>query len=57
MAERAEAILGDRLAGGVVVTARGGAIDRLRRCSLHVGGHPLPDPSSLRAARQTARLL
>lgn len=57
MAAAAEGILGDRLSGGMAVTARGGAIERLERCQLHQGGHPLPDPASLLAARQMARLL
>lgn len=57
MAAAAEGILGDRLSGGVAVTARGGAITALDRCQLHQGGHPLPDPGSLLAARQMARVL
>ncbi|MFI0606943.1 MAG: glycerate kinase [Anaerolineae bacterium] len=57
MAAAAERILGPRLSGGVAVTARGGGIHRLERCTLHEGGHPLPDPSSLLAARQMARML
>ncbi len=57
MALAAESVLGPHLSGGVAVTARGGAILELNHCSLHEGGHPLPDPSSLLAARQMARML
>lgn len=56
MVHAAEAILGDRLAGGVAVTVYG-AGGRAERTIIHEAGHPLPDPAGLLATRHIARLL
>ena len=59
MAEEAAAILGDRLAGGLVVTNDDGS----RAAGLHgslevrVAGHPVPDARGLRAALAAERIL
>lgn len=56
MTDAAEAVLGDRITAGVAVggpDARGAT----GRTTLYAGGHPLPDPSSLMAARHIQRLL
>lgn len=54
MAAAAEAVLGDAISGGVVVSNVPGASTRLAQ---HVAGHPLPDAAGLRAAREVGACL
>ncbi len=56
MARAVEAVLGDRITGGLVVTNAiiGKPPDRL---SVRLGGHPLPDPGSVEAAKTALNLL
>jgi len=49
MAAAAEAILGDRLAGGLLVTKYGHGVP-LQRCRLLEAGHPVPDAAGEAAA-------
>lgn len=51
MALAVEELLGDRLAGGLVVVKAGHA-ERLRRVCLVEAAHPVPDASSVRAAEE-----
>lgn len=53
MVEAAESILGDRVTAGVAAGGTGASA----RTTFYPGGHPLPNPSSLRAARHAQRLL
>jgi glycerate 2-kinase len=46
-----EDVLGDRIAGGLLVIPRGPAAS-LQRIALARGSHPLPDEKSMRAARE-----
>jgi len=55
MAGALERILGDRLAGGLVVTRYGHGLP-LRRLGLIEAGHPLPDTNSVEAAARIMRL-
>jgi len=55
MAGALERILGDRLAGGLVVTRYGHGLP-LRRLELIEAGHPLPDVNSVAAATRIMRL-
>ena len=57
MARGVEALLGERLAGGVAVTKRGherSAGGGLRRVRLLAAGHPVPDADSVAAGRTLA---
>ena len=56
MARAVEALLGERLAGGVAVTKRGhaGSGGGLRRIRLLEAGHPVPDADSAAAGRALA---
>ena len=56
MAAAVEEILGDRVAGGLVVTRYGHGAP-LRRVELREAGHPVPDESGVAAARDLAGLL
>jgi glycerate 2-kinase len=56
MVQAAEAVLGARLSAGVAATAPG-TKGPTQRVTLHEGGHPLPNPASLMAARHVARLV
>ncbi|GBC84580.1 D-glycerate 2-kinase [bacterium HR11] len=56
MAQALEAVLGDRIAGGVVVTKEGHGVD-LRRIQVLEAGHPIPDDRSLAAAEAIRRQL
>jgi len=49
MAAAAEAILGERLAGGLLVTKYGHGVP-LQRCRLLEAGHPIPDAAGVAAA-------
>jgi glycerate 2-kinase len=49
MAQALEAVLGDRIAGGLVVTKEGHGVE-LQRVQLREAGHPIPDVRSLEAA-------
>lgn len=53
MVEAAEAVLGDRLTAGVAAGGSGTSATT----TFYAGGHPLPNPSSLMAARHVQRLL
>ena len=50
MAAAAEALLGDRIADGLVVTKYGHGVT-LNRCRLMESGHPIPDENGVRAAQ------
>ena len=54
MAARVEALLAERIAGGLVVTKDGHA-GELVRLETHEAGHPLPDSRSEEAARLALR--
>ena len=56
MARALEEKLGERLAGGVVVTKKGHG-EPLRRVELFEAGHPVPDEEGVRAARRIEELL
>jgi hydroxypyruvate reductase len=56
MAAAVEEILGDRVAGGLVVT-RYGHGGPLRKVELREAGHPVPDESGVAAARELVSLL
>lgn len=56
MATALEAVLGDRLTAGVGVAVPESA-GATQRFTLHSGGHPLPNPGSLAAARHIAKVL
>jgi hydroxypyruvate reductase len=51
MALAVEALLGDRLAGGLVVV-KAGHVERLRHVRLVEAAHPVPDATSVRAAEE-----
>jgi glycerate 2-kinase len=51
IASALEDILGERVAGGVIVTKKGDG-RRLRRVDVIEAGHPVPDADSVRGARQ-----
>ncbi|MFO0581678.1 MAG: DUF4147 domain-containing protein [Anaeromyxobacter sp.] len=55
MAQGVEAVLGDRIDGGLVV-AKAGAGERLRRIRLVEASHPVPDEGSVRAAESLLAL-
>lgn len=57
MAEALEEILGDRLEGGVVVIPSGQKPPRLSRVRPAVAPHPIPDESSVRAAKGLVNLV
>ncbi|MCS7311300.1 MAG: glycerate kinase [Acidobacteria bacterium] len=56
MAQALEAILGDRIAGGIVVSKEGYGAD-LRRIQVWEAGHPIPDERSVGAAGAIRRQL
>jgi glycerate 2-kinase len=56
MARAVAALLGDRLAAGIVVLKEG-PVAPLERCTVLVSGHPLPDERSVEAGQQVAALL
>ncbi|MFW6339058.1 MAG: glycerate kinase type-2 family protein [Alkalispirochaetaceae bacterium] len=56
MARAMEAKLGDRIAGGVVVTKHGHG-EPLERAELFEAGHPVPDEAGVRGARRMEELL
>ncbi len=56
MARSLEAVLGDRITAGVVVTKYGHG-EPLSRIELYEAGHPLPDEAGVRAARRIEELL
>ncbi len=51
MAEAAEEVLGDRIAGGAINVKHGYSL-RLRRCSVTECGHPVPDAAGVEGARK-----
>jgi hydroxypyruvate reductase len=55
MAETVLAILGDRIADGLVVTARGAGLD-MHGVRVIEAGHPIPDEDGLAGARELAEL-
>jgi glycerate-2-kinase len=55
MARELEAVAGDRIAAGLVVTKPGHGLP-LRRCALLEAGHPVPDARSAAAGREALRL-
>jgi len=57
MASAVEAILGERLSGGIVVTKHGHARKRLRRLRVIEAGHPIPDDAGLEASQAVRELL
>ena len=50
-----EEVLGDRIAGGVVIEKRGES-RRLRRIRIVEAGHPVPDMEGVRGAREVVRI-
>ncbi len=50
MARAAREVLGERIARGLVVTKAGYAPGELPGFSVHIGGHPVPNEGSVRAA-------
>ena len=56
MVRKAEEILGDQLTEALVVTTVG-SVPILKRASVVVGGHPLPNDQSVRAARLVHAML
>jgi len=57
MASAVEAILGERLSGGIVVTKHGHARKRLPRLRVIEAGHPIPDDAGLEASQAVRELL
>jgi len=55
MAQSLEAVLGDRIAGGVVVTKHGHRVPT-RRIEILEAGHPVPDEASVAAGRAIANV-
>jgi glycerate 2-kinase len=55
MARAAEAVLGDRIEGGLIVT-KPGRHPPLEKIRVLHGGHPVPDAASVRAAEEIAAL-
>jgi hydroxypyruvate reductase len=55
MAQAVEALLGDHLAGGLVVV-KYGHLANLQKVRLREAGHPLPDENGLQAARSVLEL-
>lgn len=56
MAAAVEAILGEKVTGGLVVTKYGHGMP-LNRIQVHEAGHPIPDANGLRAAKGIVALL
>src|SRR4051812_24391082 len=56
MAWALEEMLGDRIAGGLVIT-RKGDVERLQRIEVLEAAHPVPDQSSLDAGRRMFELV
>ncbi len=56
MARSLEAVLGDRITAGVVVTKYGHG-EPLSRTELYEAGHPVPDEAGVQAARRVEKLL
>lgn len=56
MAAAVEEILGDRISAGII-NVKYGHLENLRKIKLTEAGHPLPDDSGLRGARDLAQLL
>ncbi len=56
MARSLEAVLGDRISAGVVVTKYGHG-EPLSRIELYEAGHPVPDEAGVRATRRIEELL
>ena len=56
MARSLEAVLGDRITAGVVVTKYGHG-EPLSRLELYEAGHPVPDEAGVQAARHIEKLL
>jgi hydroxypyruvate reductase len=56
MARSLEAVLGDRITAGIVVTKYGHA-EPLSRMELYEAGHPVPDEAGVQAARRIEGLL
>lgn len=56
MASAAEEILGERLAGGIVVTKYGHGAE-LKTCRFHESGHPVPDENGVAAAQAVLEIL
>lgn len=51
-----EQILGDRIAGGIVIVKYGHTMD-LKHLTLREAGHPVPDEAGMRSAREMVHLL
>ena len=59
MAEAVVDIVGERLAGGLVITKTGqaGGVTRIGQVELHEAGHPLPTPAGVARGERLAALL
>jgi hydroxypyruvate reductase len=56
MARAVEALLGERIAGGIVIVKHGHSIP-LKKLKIVEAGHPIPDPAGIRATEAIIRLL
>src|SRR5262245_20913220 len=56
MAQVVESLLGDQIAGGLVVTKYDHRLP-LKKIRLNEAGHPLPDANGVRATQETRQLL
>ena len=56
MALAVEALLGERIAGGIIIVKRGHRIP-LRKVEVVEAGHPIPDQTGVNATESIIRLL
>ena len=56
MAKASSDFLGDRLAGGVVITKYGHSVGDLPNCSIYEAGHPVADENTLAATLECIKL-
>jgi hydroxypyruvate reductase len=56
MARAVEALLGERIAGGIVIVKHGHSIP-LKKLKIVEAGHPIPDPAGIKATEAIVRLL
>ena len=56
MARAVEALLGERIAGGIVIVKHGHSIP-LKKLKIVEAGHPIPDPAGIKATEAIIRLL
>jgi hydroxypyruvate reductase len=56
MARAVEALLGERIAGGLVIVKQGHVIP-LKKLEIVEAGHPIPDPAGIKATEAIIQLL